>query len=98
MSIEVGVGMVVNLLCLPQAGSLRSLSILKPRMHSLSKILFFLTFSKLSAGANPEHEHDRRTDTAVVGIGFDANTTILGDYYNYWVKLSNWTFDLTRSA
>jgi hypothetical protein len=38
------------------------------------------------------------TDTAVVGTGFDANTTVLGDYYNYWTKYPNGTFDLTRSA
>lgn len=34
---------------------------------------------------------------ALGGIGFDGPSTILGNVYNYWSKLSNGTYDLTRS-
>ena len=36
-------------------------------------------------------------EPAMVGLGLDSNETILGNYYNYWRKYSNGTFDLTRS-
>ncbi|RKU41796.1 hypothetical protein DL546_001503 [Coniochaeta pulveracea] len=36
------------------------------------------------------------TTTATVG-GLDSNTSILGNYYNYWVKTASGLWDLTRS-
>jgi nicotinamidase-related amidase len=64
------------------------------RLNSLTLI----SLSLYLVHANSVYEYDKRTDTAVVGTGFDANTTVLGDYYNYWIKYPNGTFDLTRSA
>lgn len=34
---------------------------------------------------------------ALGGIGFNDSSTTLGNIYNYWRKLANGTFDLTRS-
>ncbi len=42
-------------------------------------------------------ELKERQAYGLVGDGFDADTTTLGNYYNYWRKLPNGTFDLTRS-
>ena len=39
---------------------------------------------------------EQRQAYALAGDGFDNSSTILGNYYNYWNKLSNGTFDLTR--
>ena len=39
-----------------------------------------------------------REDVALVGTGFNDSSTVLGNYYNYWTKYPNGTFDLTRSA
>ncbi|KAJ9634036.1 hypothetical protein H2204_006584 [Knufia peltigerae] len=54
-----------------------------------------LLFNALTA-AIPADLHARQ-EYGMVGDGFDAATTTLGNYYNYWVKLPNGTFDLTRS-
>ncbi|KIW93621.1 uncharacterized protein Z519_06226 [Cladophialophora bantiana CBS 173.52] len=40
---------------------------------------------------------EERQAYALVGDGFEAATSTLGSYYNYWRKLPNGTFDLTRS-
>ncbi|KIX93483.1 uncharacterized protein Z520_10903 [Fonsecaea multimorphosa CBS 102226] len=42
-------------------------------------------------------ELEERQVYALVGDGFEQATTTLGSYYNYWSKLPNGTFDLTRS-
>ena len=39
---------------------------------------------------------EQRQVYALAGDGFDNSSTILGNYYNYWNKLSSGTFDLTR--
>lgn len=33
----------------------------------------------------------------LAGIGFNSSEAVLGNAYNYWRKLPNGTFDLTRS-
>ena len=38
------------------------------------------------------------SQTALAGSGLLSNSTVLGNAYNYWNKLPNGTFDLTRSA
>lgn len=67
-------------------------------MHFLhvNNLTLFSLFSYLIY-ANLVYEYEKRTDTAVVGTGFDASTTVLGDYHSYWTKYSNGTFDLTKS-
>lgn len=40
---------------------------------------------------------EQRQAYALGGIGFNDTTQTLGNAYNYWVKLPNGTFDLTRS-
>lgn len=39
----------------------------------------------------------QRQAYALGGIGLDGPSTVLGNAYNYWSKLTNGTFDLTRS-
>ncbi|OQV01616.1 hypothetical protein CLAIMM_06941 [Cladophialophora immunda] len=46
--------------------------------------------------ANPFGLEERQV-YALVGDGFEQATSTLGSYYNYWRKLPNGTFDLTRS-
>lgn len=33
----------------------------------------------------------------LAGIGFNSSSTVLGNAYNYWRRLPNGTYDLTRS-
>lgn len=40
---------------------------------------------------------ESRQAYSLVGDGFNESTQVLGNYYNYWRKLPNGTFDLTRS-
>lgn len=40
---------------------------------------------------------DKRQAFALAGIGLNGSTSELGNAYNYWSKLPNGTFDLTRS-
>lgn len=62
----------------------------KPLLSALA-----LTGSLLSgAAANPIEE---RQAYALGGIGLNDSTQTLGNDYNYWTKLPNGTWDLTRS-
>lgn len=66
--------------------------------HHRAYSLILLSVFTHQLSANLVYEYDKRSDTAVAGTGFDANTTVLGDYHNYWTKYANGAFDLTRSA
>ncbi|KAK5233001.1 hypothetical protein LTR47_005865 [Exophiala xenobiotica] len=57
--------------------------------------LFSLIFSGLSVAA-PSELHARQ-EYGLVGDGFEAAAATFGNFYNYWTKMSNGTWDLTRS-
>ncbi|CAN8101208.1 unnamed protein product [Discula destructiva] len=57
-------------------------------------VLLSLFTYLVSAGAGML---EPRQAYALGGIGLDGPTTVLGNAYNYWNKLPNGTFDLTRS-
>jgi hypothetical protein len=65
--------------------------------HHRAYSLILLSVFTHQLSANLVYEYDKRSDTAVTGTDFDANTTVLGDYYNYWTKYANDAFDLARS-
>ncbi|KAJ4408923.1 hypothetical protein N0V82_009578 [Gnomoniopsis sp. IMI 355080] len=54
--------------------------------------LVFMTWLSTTAG-----NLEQRQAYALGGIGLDGPSTNLGNVYNYWSKLPNGTYDLTRS-
>ncbi|OAL39174.1 hypothetical protein AYO20_01492 [Fonsecaea nubica] len=71
------------------------MAIAKMIFSPLHLLVSALVASSLSA-AGPAALEERQA-YALVGDGFEQATSTLGSYYNYWKKLPNGTFDLTRS-
>ncbi|EXJ83262.1 hypothetical protein A1O1_06881 [Capronia coronata CBS 617.96] len=67
-----------------------------PARLQSSALLYALLFLVSVCLASPSQLKERQA-YALIGDGFEKATSTLGNYYNYWRKLPNGTFDLTRS-
>lgn len=66
-------------------------------MNMSNNLIMLLSLLTSLVSAGPGSMLEQRQAYALGGIGLDSASTILGNAYNYWDKLPNGTFDLTRS-
>lgn len=62
-----------------------------------TKVITMLSLVLMTCLATAAGTLEERQAYALGGIGLDGASTVLGNVYNYWSKLSNGTYDLTRS-
>lgn len=65
-------------------------------LSAINLVSFLVLLLARSSTSSPAELKERQV-YALLGDGFENATTTLGSYYNYWTKLPNGTWDLTRS-